>query len=242
MRFFAPLSALILFLATLPLAGCASLESGSLGDILSGTEPLDEQTVAEGLREALAVGTRRAGEQLSAEGGFSEDPVLRILIPEEIEGVASRLRSIGLGDQVDAFETRMNRAAEAAAGEAFDVFAGVIRSLTIQDAFDVLNGPPDAATTLFRARASDELRERFLPVVAGSMEEVGRYTTYEDLVERYNAIPLVRPIEFDLEMYIVDETMSGLFSTLEQEEARIRQDPVARTTAQLQRVFGSQDS
>ncbi|NNF04524.1 MAG: DUF4197 domain-containing protein, partial [Rhodothermales bacterium] len=135
-----------------------------------------------------------------------------------------------------------NRAAEAAAGEAFDVFAGVIRSLTIQDAFDVLNGPPDAATSLFKARASDELRERFLPVVTGSMEEVGLYRTYEDLVARYNAIPLVRPVEFDLEMYIVDETMSGLFSTLEQEEARIREDPLARTTALLQRVFGTLDA
>lgn len=232
----------ILLVIALTLSGCASLDSGTFGDILSGADPLDEQTVAEGLREALAVGTRRAGEQLSAEGGFSEDPLLRVLIPEEVEGVTSRLRSIGLDDQVDAFETRMNRAAEAAAGEAFDVFAGVIRSLTIEDAFNVLNGPPDAATSLFKARASDELRERFLPVVENSMQEVGLYATYENLVERYNAIPLVRPVEFDLEMYIVDETMSGLFSTLEQEEARIREDPVARSTALLRRVFGSLDA
>jgi len=232
----------VIFLGVaLTLTGCASLESGSLGDLLSGTESLDEQTVADGLREALTIGTQRAGDQLSAEGGFAEDPILRILIPEEVEGVTSRLRSIGLDDQVDAFETRMNRAAEAAAGEAFDVFAGVIRSLTIQDAFNVLNGPPDAATSLFKARASDELRERFLPVVENSMQEVGLYSTYENLVQRYNAIPLVRPVEFDLEMYIVDETMSGLFSTIEQEEARIRQDPVARSTALLQRVFGSLD-
>lgn len=227
--------------AVVLLGGCASIESGTLGDILSGSEPLDEQTVAEGLREALTVGTRRAGEQLSAEGGFSEDPLLRILIPEEVEGVTSRLRSIGLDDQVDAFETRMNRAAETASGEAFDVFAGVIRSLTIQDAFDVLNGPPDAATALFKERASADLRERFMPVVENSMEEVGLYATYENLVERYNAIPLVRPVDFDLEMYIVDETMSGLFSTLEQEEARIREDPLARSTALLKRVFGSLD-
>ncbi len=98
-----------------------------------------------------------------------------------------------------------------------------------------------AATSLFRARTSDELRDRFLPVVENSMEEVGLYATYENLVERYNAIPLVRPVEFDLEMYIVDETMSGLFSTLEQEEARIREDPLARSTALLKRVFGSLD-
>lgn len=237
----APFPILFVIAWALALGGCASLESGSLEDILSGAEPLDEQTVADGLREALTVGTRRAGEQLSREGGFSEDPLLRILIPEEIEGVASRLRSIGLDDQVDRFETRMNRAAEEAAGEAYDVFAGVIRALTIQDAFDVLNGPPNAATSLFRTRASDDLRDRFLPVVENSMDEVGLYATYEDLVERYNAIPLVEPIEFDLEMYIVDETMSGLFSTLEQEEARIREDPLARSTALLRRVFGSLD-
>ena len=212
-----------------------------LGDLLDHDAALDEQTVASGLRQALDVGTRRAVETVSVDGGFADDAVRRLVIPENLETMASRLRSVGLGDQVDRFEEQMNSAAEQAAGQAFEVFAGAIRDMTIQDTFGILNGPPDAATTYFRTRTESELVGRFGPVVNGVMSELGVVRLYDDLVTRYNAIPLVRQVDFDLEAYVVGRTLDGLFQTLAGEEQRIREDPVARTTYLLQRVFGSVD-
>ena len=195
--------------------------------------------MASGLREALDVGTGRAIATVSAEGGFAQDAVHRLVMPEQLQTMASRLRSVGLGDEVDRFEAQMNTAAEQAAGLAFDVFAGAIRDMTIQDEFSILNGPQDAATLYFRDRTQTELAIRFGPVVDNVMNELGVVRLYGDLVSRYNSIPLVRGVEFDLQAYVVSRTLDGLFQTLALEEARIRQDPVARTTRLLQRVFGS---
>lgn len=220
------------------LPGCASIDMAALENILSAEAPLDEETVAAGLREALSVGTGRAVETLSAEGGFGANDLLRIPIPENLETMTNRLRSIGLDEQIDRFEDQMNTAAEQAAGLAVDVFAGAIREMTIQDAFGILNGPENAATLYFQDRTEQELTARFGPVVDDVMQQLGVVRVYEDLVTRYNAIPLVRPVEFDLESYIVGRTLDGMFSTLAGEEKRIREDPLARTTQLLQRVFG----
>lgn len=235
-RFLRPPWLLALSLFLLP--GCASVDMAALGDLIASPAPLNEETVASGLKEALEVGTGRAVETLSAEGGFGASDVLRIPIPENLETMTSRLRRVGLGDQVDRFEDQMNAAAEQAAGLAIDVFAGAIRQMTIQDAFAILNGPENAATMYFRERTESELTTRFGPVVDDVMQQLGVVRTYEDLVTRYNAIPLVRPVTFDIEAYVVGRTLDGMFSTLAQEEQRIREDPIARTTRLLQRVFG----
>lgn len=218
--------------------GCASVNIADLGDLLTAEAPLNEETVTAGLKEALEVGTGRAVNALSAEGGFGASDVLRIPIPENLETMASRLRSVGLGDQVDRFEDQMNTAAEQAAGLAINVFAGAIRDMSIQDAFGILNGPQNAATVYFRDRTEVALTSRFGPVVDDVMQELGVVRVYEDLVTRYNAIPLVRPVEFDIQAYVVDRTLDGMFATLADEERRIREDPIARTTQLLQRVFG----
>lgn len=214
------------------------MDIAALENILSTEAPLNEETVASGLREALSVGTGRAVETLSADGGFGANELLRIPIPENLETMTNRLRTVGLGDQVDRFENQMNTAAEQAAGLALDVFAGAIREMSIGDAFGILNGPENAATLYFKDQTEQELTRRFGPVVDDVMQQLGVVRVYEDLVTRYNAIPLVRPVEFDLETYVVSQTLDGLFSTLASEEQRIREDPLARTTALLQRVFG----
>ena len=226
----------ILVVALLP--GCASVNIADLSDLLNTEAPLNEETVTAGLKEALEIGTGRAVNTLSAEGGFGASDVLRIPIPENLETMASRLRSVGLGDQVDRFEDQMNSAAEQAAGLAIDVFAGAIRDMSIQDAFGILNGPQNAATMYFRDRTEVELTSRFSPVVDDVMQELGVVRVYEDLINRYNAIPLVRPVQFDVQAYVVDQTLDGMFTTLASEEQRIREDPIARTTQLLQRVFG----
>ncbi|MFH1843704.1 MAG: DUF4197 domain-containing protein [bacterium] len=217
-------------------AGCASLQQYSLGDVL-GDAPLDEQTVVAGLKEALQVGSGRAIATTSALDGFLANELIRIALPADVQPVAKVMRDVGLGGQVDNFEVSMNRAAEQATGEAQDIFWNAITSMSIADAFGILNGHETAATEYFQGRTSDTLRQRFRPVVDTKMREVGVYQVYEDLVDRTAILPVNMP-DLDLVEYITEKSLSGLFSTLAGEEKKIREDPVARTTELLRRVFG----
>lgn len=236
----AVLAALALGLAPALTPGCADLRVEDLAAILEPDRPLTEATVADGLRQALRVGTERAASELSRPGGFWDDPALRLTLPDQLDPLVGTMRALGFGARVDELERTMNRAAERAAGEAVPVFAEAIASMSLEDAMGILRGPPDAATRYFRKRTSGPLAERFAPVVRDAMGRVGVYAPYRDLVARYEAIPLSKPVAPDLERYVTDRTLDGLFATLAAEEARIREDPAARTTALLRRVFASQ--
>lgn len=224
-----------------PLA-CAELNLSEIAGVILQSGALDEATVADGLRQALTVGTERAVTTRSEPGGFAADPVLRLELPRELEPLASTAKTMGLGYLVDSLEDGMNRAAEAAAAEAVPVFEDAVRAMTISDAFEILRGADDAATRYFEEKTSASLRERFSPVVAGAMEKVGLYQQYRSLLDRYHALPFAKPMPPSLEDYITDRTLDGLFQTLAAEEARIRQDPAARTSQLLRRVFGSSEA
>ena len=219
-----------LALVALPLGsglGCAGLTVEDLAQIALQTGPLDETTVASGLREALRVGSGRAANSLSQTGGFSEDPLLRLALPDQLDPLARTMRSVGFGAQVDELELAMNRAAEAAAGQAVPVFATAVSSMTLEDAFAILNGPDDAATQYFQRATSDELRSRFAPVVQRAMGQVGLYDAYRQLISRYEAVPFAKQLDLDLEGHVADRTLDGLFGALAEEERRIREDPAA---------------
>ena len=213
-----------------------------LDQILAAGAPLDGSTVAMGLKQALEVGTQRTTTTLSKEGAFGNDPILRLSLPGEMGRLAQVLRGVGFGAQVDQLEDSMNRAAEEAAAQAVPVFTGAIAQMTIADAFEILNGSDDAATQYFQAKTSDTLRARFKPVAAQAMERVGLYSIYRDIVARYEQIPLMKPPAVDLESYVADQTLVALFAEIAKEEAKIRQDPAARSTALLRRVFGQPQS
>lgn len=200
---------------------------------------LSESTIADGLKEALVVGTERTVAQTSKSGGFLDDPLLRIALPDELDSMAKGLRAVGMGSQVDQLEVTMNRAAETASGEAKEVFWDAVGSMSIQDALGILRGPDDAATTYFRGRTEDSLRQRFSPVVDGAMTQVGLYQAYDGLVDRYKLLALFQNPTVELNRYVTDETMNGLFSVLAVEEKRIREDPLARSTELLRTVFGA---
>jgi hypothetical protein len=235
-RLFIYLSLVLIFFS---FAGC--IKSGALDEILrSGQDaPLDESTVAAGLKEALRVGTQRTVDSTSKLDGFLGNALIRIAMPSQFEGAAKTLRDVGLGAQVDKFELTMNRAAERASGEAVDVFWDTISRMTLADAFGILKGPETAATDYFRIHTEATLRERFRPIVQNKMSEVGLYQVYSELTDYYDKLPLATKPALDLDAYITDRTLSGLFTVLGQEESRIRQDPLARTTALLKRVFGN---
>jgi len=243
--FHSRLAAMVLCLFIL-LPGCAALQDGTLSGILESLDSsgaLDEQTVIAGLKEALKVGTERTVASTSTEGGYLGNALIRIALPEQLDSAASTLRSAGLGSYVDELETGMNRAAELAAVEAAEVFWSAITSMSVADAFSILNGHDTSATEYFRGRTSLSLEQRFQPIVIGAMNEVGVARLYSQTLDIYNKIPLVeKPQIVNLEDYVTDRALIGLFTVLGQEEQKIRTDPVARTTDLLRRVFGSQGS
>lgn len=201
---------------------------------------LSESTVVAGLKEALQVGTERTVATTSKSGGFLDNPLLRIALPDELDTMAQGLRAVGMGSQVDQLEVTMNRAAETASGEAKTVFWDAVTSMTISDAMAILNGPNDAATTYFRGRTEDSLRTRFEPVVDGAMKQVGLYQAYDQLLGQYQLLSLFQNPTVELNRYVTDETLDGLFQVLATEEQKIREDPVARSTDLLRTVFGGQ--
>lgn len=233
--------ALSLLLSLAFLSGCAGVDSEALSTILrAGKEvPLDAKTVAAGLREALRVGTDRTVATTSKIDGFLGNALIRILLPPQFEDVEKALRGIGFSKQVDELEVGMNRAAERAAGEAREVFWAAITQITIEDAFGILNGGENAATSYFRSRTEEALHGRFKPIVMEKMSEVGLYRIYNELTGYYNKLPIVTAPALDLDEYVTEHALNGLFTVLEQEEKRIRTDPLARTTELLRRVFGS---
>jgi hypothetical protein len=229
-----------MFVAFFFTLGCAEFQSLGLEEILQVPGTNQEARIAAGLREALRVGTQRAVSIRSQPGGFAAVPSLRLRLPNDVQPAAKTLRAIGMGHHVDELESAMNRAAERSAGEAVPVFADAIASMTIADAYEILNGADDAATRYFQDRTSAALRTHFAPVVQSAMAEVGVYQAYSEAMKLYEALPLSQGLGApDLQGYVLDRTLSGLFSTVAAEEARIREDPAARTTALLRDVFGN---
>jgi len=195
-------------------------------------------SAADGLREALAVGTGRAVTRRAQPGGYLGDKLVELAIPSKLETAADALKLIGRRDLVDEFKISLNRAAEAAAPVAKEVFMGSIRQMTFQDAMSILDGGETAATDFFRRTAGPELARRFAPIVDEKLADVGATQDFNEIMRKIEALPLVERPVFNLTEYVTDEALDGLFSTLAEEERRIRQDPLARTTDLLRRWFG----
>ncbi|MFO7830615.1 MAG: DUF4197 domain-containing protein, partial [Desulfuromonadaceae bacterium] len=193
-----------------------------------------------GLKEALTLGSKRAVASTSATDGFWNNEEIRIPLPDELDTAFSTLRTIGLGSQVDALELGMNRAAEQASAEAKPVLVDAVRDMSLSDAMGILRGGGTAATDYFRTQTSDTLKQKFLPIIQDKMAGVGLYQQYNKLMDAYTALPLTRDTAFNLDNYVADKGLDGLFTMLAQEEQEIRANPTARTTELLQKVFASQ--
>lgn len=205
----------------------------------------DQQTpttseVGEGLKEALVKGISNGADLASALDGYFKNPRIKIPFPPEVKKVEDKLRQIGLGSEVDRFVLTLNRGAEDAAKEAKPIFITAIKSMTIQDAWAILRGNETAATDYLKRITSDQLRAKFKPVIANSLNKVNATKYYSDLVNTYNRIPLVQKVNPDLNEYATTKAMDGLFLLISDEEKKIRKDPVARTTELLKKVFGAQ--
>ena len=229
---------------SLLLAGCtASQVQQTIDGVLGSTTgaPLTQGEVANGLKEALTVGISKGADLASQTDGFYKNSLIRIPFPPEVQRVETRLRQIGLGGEVDKFILSLNRGAEDAAKSAKPIFISAIRNLTIQDAWGILRGDKNAATEYLRRTTTDQLTNAFQPVMQASLDQVNATRYYGEIITRYNQIPLVQKVNPDLEAYATQKAIDGLFLLIEQEEANIRENPVARTTELLRRVFGAQN-
>jgi len=245
-RFAVMMRWLLAGLLVLGLGACDPSQNPNLAnDLMSAlmnptASSLDSATVAAGLKEALEVGTGRAVDLTAKTDGFLANELIRIGMPQQLTGMASTLRTLGMGAQVDQLETAMNRGAELAAGEARQVFVDAVKGMTISDAMGILHGGDTAATEYFRGKTESTLASRFQPIVTEKLNEVGLYRTYKPLADTYSSLPLVKTPAVDLEKYVTDKSLDGLFTMLAAEEKRIREDPAARTTELLKKVFASQ--
>lgn len=207
--------------------------------MVGGNKPLTTAEVGEGLKEALIKGISNGSDLASQVDGYFKNPQIKIPFPPDVKKVEDRLRQIGLGGEVDKFVMTLNRGAEDAAKEAKPIFIAAIKQMTIDDAWAILKGDPDAATQYLKRTTSGELKNKFMPVIQNSLNKVSATKYYGDIVSKYNSIPLVQKVNPDLNDYATDMAIQGLFTMIANEEKNIRLDPVARTTELLKRVFGA---
>ena len=223
-------------------ASCTTQQiNQTLGTVLGEDPTLTSEEVAQGLKQALTKGISKGADQASTEGGYYENPRLRIPFPEDAQRVEQKLRQIGLGNEVDKFIVTLNRGAEEAAKEAKPIFIDAIRQMSIRDAWGILRGDEDAATQYLRRTTSDQLRAKFEPVITKALDQVNATRYYGDIVSTYNRLPGTTDVNPDLTDYATERALDGLFLLVAEEEKNIRENPVARTTELLKRVFAQAD-
>jgi hypothetical protein len=214
---------------------------GEVNKALELEQPLTTAEVSEGLKEALIKGISNGSDLASKVDGYFKNPEIKIPFPPEVKKVEDKLRQLGLNNEVDRFILTLNRGAEEAAKEAKPIFITAIKSMTIQDAWGILRGEPDAATQYLKRTTSHQLREKFKPVIQNALNKVNATKYYSDIVNTYNQIPFVQDVNPDLNEYATQKAMEGLFTLIAKEEKNIREDPLARTTELLRRVFKAQN-
>lgn len=234
----------ICIIALIALLAAVPNHAGLLDDVLKGVGggspaagPSNEQAVS-GLKEALSIGTGNAVGLVSANNGYFSNQAIKILMPEKIQKVADVLGKVGYQKQVDEFVLSMNRAAEKAAPKAKTIFVSAIKEMSFDDARKILGGGDTAATEFFKAKTSEKLYAEFKPMVSTAMDNVGTTRRYKEMMGKYKALPFTRSESLDLDHYVTNKSLDGLFYMVGQEEKKIRTDPAARVTDLLKSVFG----
>ena len=212
---------------------------GTLGETPSASSVLPLDGITAGLLEALAVGSERVVDQLGQADGFNGDPAIHIPLPGSMKKVQKTLRRVGLGSMGKDLELKLNRAAEAAVPEALDIFSQSISQMTFDDVEAIYNGPDDAATQYFQRTMTAPLTDAMRPIIDRSLADVGAVESFDAMMGEYQDLPFVPNVKTDLTDYALEEAMSGMFHYMAVEEAKIRNDPAARTTELLQSVFGN---
>lgn len=220
------------------------VESRDIRESRPSRQPAPAETIpgeaSSGIRQALTIAVNKAAGRLGTVGGFLENPRIRIPLPERLQSGRTALESLGQEHLADQFVVSMNRAAESAAPEAGDVLVGAVRSMTIKDVMDVVKGPDDAATRYLESCCRARLVDRLTPVVSAAMAEADVTRYYRAFAGKAEVLaPFLGDLSLDVDRYVVDRTLEGFFTVMADYEKDIRENPAARTTELLRKVFGN---
>jgi len=234
---------IVAFCCSLFITACQGGLGGVLDQVaqMQTARPLTQNEIIAGLKQALEVGTGNAVAVTAKTDGYFKNPQIKIPLPEQVRKAEDLLRTVGFGEQVTAFEKSMNRAAERAAPEAKALFFTAIKQMTFADAKQILQGRENEATLYFKQKTAQPLGQRFKPIVHAAMSEVGVTRYYQNIESKLRVLPLGGSLNLDLDQYVTNKALEGLFFMLAREEAKIRKDPAARVTDLLKRVFGAQN-
>ncbi len=238
-----------LALAAVPLRAPAPQWKDVLGAVQAATQnqnagsgsinALSDSEIAQGLKAALAQGTRAAVNSLGQTDGFWGNLAARIPLPPAVQGVEKTLKQFGLGSLTDQFHLTLNRAAEQAVPVAADVFANAVNKLTLSDVRSILTGPKDSATQYFVRSSSAVLSKKFRPIVVRATAQAGVTSSYKQLSASAGPLAGAFGAPRDLDSYVTQKALDGLFLQVAAEEARIRDNPAARSSEILRKVFGA---
>lgn len=233
------------FLSIFSLSNCDTLQdiaNTTLGNSSSsGGAGLSNGQIISGLKQALVQGTSKGVNVLAVKDGFFKNAAVKVLFPPEAQKVEKTLRDVGAGQLVDVAVEKINRAAENAASGAKDIFINSITQMTVTDAMDILMGSDNACTNYLKKTTSSALFSSFNPVIQKSLNQVGASDAWSTVMTNYNRIPFVEKINPDLDDYVTNKAMDGVFLMIAKEEKLIRKDPVKRVTDLLKKVFALQD-
>jgi len=210
-------------------------------DIAGGSGDLSQEKIGNGLKEALDEGVGKAVEFLSAENGYLKSPY-KILIPDDAQKIVNKVKSVpGFGNVEEQLTEKLNRAAESAAKKAKPIFISAIKQMTFKDAFNILMGDKNAATSYLDRVTRKQLFSEFMPVIQNSLDEVNARTYWRSVVQAHNKLPFVKKANPELDEYVNNKALDGMFSLVEKKELDIRDNQSSRTSDLLKEVFSKQD-
>jgi hypothetical protein len=211
----------------------------AVGPALAQLESITRKDATAALKAALEKGSQAAVASLGRQDGFLANPKVKIPLPESLQRAEKTMRRFGMGKYADELIVTMNRAAEAAVPEARQLFVESVKKMTVQDAKAILTGGDTAGTAYFRKTTSKQLHARFLPIVKKSTEKVGLAQKYNEYAEKGAAFGLIDKQYANLDEYVTQRALAGLFLMVAEEEKKIRKDPVGTGTAIIKKVFGA---
>ena len=211
----------------------------SLNSYALSLSDLTQQDASGGLKDALAQGAKVAVQQLGKPGGFSANPDVRIELPGNLGKAASAMKMMGMGAQVDQLEASMNKAAEAAVPQAQALLVDAVKKMTVADAKSILSGPQDSATQYLNKSSREQIRAKFLPIVKQATDKVGVAQQYNSFAGQAAALGVVDAKSANVENYVTEKALDGLFKMIAEQEASIRQNPAGAATSLAKKVFGA---
>jgi hypothetical protein len=229
---------LLLMIIMVSLISNAQIFNDAMKIVNQGKGGLSEKDAADGIKEALVKGTGESVNIVSKLDGYFSNPEIKIPFPQNAREIETQIRRIGLGSKIDEITLAINRAAEDAAKSAQPIFVDAIKKMTVQDAIQIVKGPNDAATKYLAKTTTPELTQAFSPIIKASLDKVNATHLWSELIKSYNQIPFVTKQNPNLTEYVTEKAINGLFTMIAKEEQKIRQDPAARTTELLKKVFG----